>query len=75
LLRRNWRKPIGEILIEKKVLTRDQLDQALTLQKATFPSQKIGQILVKLGYANQKEIQLAHAEQLGMFLESGMDTD
>ena len=71
---RNWRKPIGEILIEKNFLTRAQLEEALALQ-CQLPGQKIGQILVKLGYVSKMEVLRAHAEQLGMIYEGGLDTD
>lgn len=71
---RNWRKPIGEILIDKELITREQLDEALALQRRQ-PGKKIGEILVRLGFVNLKEVIRAHAEQLGMFYESGLDTD
>lgn len=71
---RNWRKPIGEILIDKGLITGEQLDEALALQRRQ-PGKKIGEILVRLGFVNLKDVIRAHAEQLGMFYESGLDTD
>ncbi|NIM04834.1 MAG: hypothetical protein GTO55_02685 [Armatimonadetes bacterium] len=71
---RNWRKPIGEILVEKELVTRAQLEEALVLQRRQ-PGKKIGEVLVKLGYVDKKDVLRAHAEQLGMMYETGVDTD
>ncbi|NIM04833.1 MAG: hypothetical protein GTO55_02680 [Armatimonadetes bacterium] len=59
-----WRKPIGEILIEKGLATRLQLEQGLALQQHK-PGQKIGAILVGLGYVTTKDLLRAYADQLG----------
>ena len=40
-------KPIGEILIEKNLITKEQLAQALELQKET--GSLLGEILISLG--------------------------
>ncbi len=71
---RNWHKPIGEILLEKGLITREQLEEGLALQEHQR-GRKIGQILVERGYVSMKEVLRAHAEQLGMMYESGPDTD
>lgn len=74
LRRRNWRKPIGEILIEKGLLTKEQLDEGLALQKRQS-GKKIGAVLVSLGFVSMKDVLRAHAEQLGLIYDSGPDTD
>jgi hypothetical protein len=72
---RNWRKPIGEILIDKGLITRAQLEEGLAMQRRQ-PRKKLGEILVKLGYVSKKDVLRAHAEQLGMMYEAGpADTD
>jgi hypothetical protein len=70
----NWRKPIGEILVEKKLISEQQLNEALAMQKER-PGEKLGQILVKMGYVSKKEVLRAYAEQLGMLYSTGSDTD
>lgn len=40
---------VGELLIEQKLITSEQLGEALELQKV-FPEQPIGQLLCKLGF-------------------------
>jgi len=71
---RNWRKPIGEILLEKGLITQAQLEEALMTQRRQ-PGKKLGEILVRLGYVNKRDVLRAHAEQLGMIYEAGPDTD
>jgi type IV pilus assembly protein PilB len=71
---RNWRKPIGEILIGKNLINENQLQEALRLQKQR-PGEKLGQVLVKLGYVSKKDVLRAYAEQLGMLYSTGGDTD
>jgi type IV pilus assembly protein PilB len=58
------RRLIGQILLEKKVVTQEQLDEALNVQK-NAAGQRLGRILVDLGYVEQQEVDRAYAEQLG----------
>jgi len=58
------RRPLGQILLDKKLITQEQLDEALNVQKNTAGA-KIGRVLVDLGYVNQPDIDRAYAEQLG----------
>ena len=53
---------IGEILIEKGVLARDALDRAVELQKER--GDKLGKILMDLGFVAPREVLLALSEQL-----------
>ncbi len=50
-------KKIGELLIEQKLISSEQLSEAIDLQKV-FPDISFGQLLCKLGYL--KEIDLNH---------------
>lgn len=54
-------KPLGEILVEKRVLTQGQLDEALVVGKRT--NTRVGNAIVKLGYAAEKDIAAALADQ------------
>ena len=57
------RKFIGELLVEKGIITRDQLKEAQEEQKRT--NRRIGDILVRLGFAKEEDIAQALSEQLG----------
>jgi type IV pilus assembly protein PilB len=65
---RGPKKPLGQILLEKGLITQEQLDEALQVQKNT--TEQLGRILVDLGYVSERDVLRAHAEQLGVpFLE------
>ena len=61
MLRRKT-KYLGELLLEKGLITEEQLRQALGEQKVT--GEELGKILVKLGYLDQKDLLEVLAEQL-----------
>jgi type II secretory ATPase GspE/PulE/Tfp pilus assembly ATPase PilB-like protein len=46
---------VGEILIEQKLITSEQLNEALELQKV-FPDQAVGQLLCKLGFLQESDL-------------------
>ncbi len=48
---------IGEILLEQKLITRQQLQEALEKQKLLTPSPLLGKLLVRLGYVQQSDLQ------------------
>lgn len=48
-------KKVGEILVENRLITEDQLGEALELQKV-FPDQPVGQLLCKLGFLSESEL-------------------
>jgi|GEM_PF-4358882 len=50
------KKPLGEILIQAKIITSEQLGEALHKQKTTMSHRKIGEILVRLGYIDKRHI-------------------
>jgi len=56
-------KQLGELLIERGVITRIQLEDALNVQKEK--GGLIGQILVNLGYATEEAIAQAITAQYG----------
>ncbi|HWZ33403.1 MAG TPA: type II secretion system ATPase GspE [Bryobacteraceae bacterium] len=53
---------LGEILIERKLITQEDLDRALELQRER--GDKIGRILVDLGFVAMRDVLAALAEQL-----------
>ncbi|RNC71388.1 MAG: pilus assembly protein PilB [Desulfuromonadales bacterium] len=48
-------KMVGEILIENGLITKEQLQESLELQKV-FPDQPVGQLLCKLGFLTESEL-------------------
>jgi type II secretory ATPase GspE/PulE/Tfp pilus assembly ATPase PilB-like protein len=48
-------KKMGEILLENQLISEQQLQEALEMQKS-FPGQTIGQLLVKLGFLNEADL-------------------
>jgi type II secretory ATPase GspE/PulE/Tfp pilus assembly ATPase PilB-like protein len=48
-------KKVGEILIEQELISQEQLQQALELQK-NIPGQTIGQLLCKLGFIRESDL-------------------
>jgi type IV pilus assembly protein PilB len=65
---RGLKKPLGQILLERGLISQEQLDEALKVQKNT--TEQLGRILAELGFATEKDVLRAHAEQLGIpFLE------
>ncbi|NPV45968.1 MAG: Flp pilus assembly complex ATPase component TadA [Armatimonadetes bacterium] len=61
-MRRGGRKLIGQMLLEKGLLTQEQLDQALEAQKQS--TQLIGEILIDLGFVQRQPFFETLAEQL-----------
>ena len=48
-------KKVGELLVEQKLISQEQLLEALDLQKV-FPDQPIGQLLCKLGFIKESDL-------------------
>lgn len=61
-MRRSGRRLIGQMLLEKGLLTQEQLDQALEAQKQS--TQLIGEILIDLGFVQRQPFFETLAEQL-----------
>ena len=62
-----WR-PLGELLVEKKLLTEEELELALTEQAET--GRLLGAILVERGYVSGPALAIALAEQYGVELHT-----
>ncbi len=54
---------LGEILLERRLLTQEDLSRALELQKER-PGDKLGKILVDLGFVSARDVLAALAHQL-----------
>lgn len=46
---------LGEALLAKEIITKSQLAQALA-EQAKSPSEKLGSVLVRLGFATKEQI-------------------
>ena len=57
---------LGEILLSRELLTTDDLDKALELQKER--GEKIGKILVDSGFCAGRDVLAALSDQLGLRL-------
>ncbi len=55
---------LGEILIDRKLITLEDLDRALELQKER--GEKIGKVLVDLGFVAARDVLAALSDQLGL---------
>ena len=62
---RRTKKKIGELLLLKGLITREQLQQALLLKSAQRQDRFLGQILVELGYVSEEELRGILALQCG----------
>ena len=67
-------KQLGEILIEKGIITPHQLKEALEEQKAAS-GRFLGAILVSRGVASEEQVALALSEQLGFVYVDVRDVD
>ena len=56
-------KRIGEVLLERRIVTRPQLDAALAQQRAG--GGLLGQMLIQLGFVTEEQIALALTAQYG----------
>ncbi len=60
------RKLIGQSLIERGIITPEQLDEALETQESEPTPRKVGEILIDKGYLNDSELADALGAQLGI---------
>lgn len=63
--KRRLKTRLGELLLEKGVITRERLDEALALQRTKCKGKVLGEVLSDLGYVTEEEIYSALAMQLG----------
>ena len=59
-------RTLGRILIKMRLLTRDKVHKALTIQKDRNDGTKLGQILIEEGMINDHDLNIALAGQRGM---------
>lgn len=57
-------KRIGELLMERGVITKEQLQEALEIQREN--KKLLGEILVDLGYATEEEVMTSITTQYGV---------
>jgi general secretion pathway protein E len=57
---------LGQILLDKKLITPDKLDVALKEQSSLGKTQKIGKILINLGFISERDLLSALSIQLGL---------
>lgn len=62
---RRVKAKIGELLLQKGMITLEQLQYALSLQRTSHKTKPLGQILVELGYVNKEEFYAILAVQSG----------
>ena len=58
------RKKLGQVLLEKKILTDEQLKDALTEQAESREDQLIGEVLLEEGLISQEELRKAVEAQV-----------
>ena len=56
----------GQRLVDRKIITQHQLDEAIHKQQTTMGHRKIGEILLRLGFISKSHITDGLADQLGI---------
>lgn len=59
--------PLGQLLVKKRLLTDEQLGQALQVHKAR--GGRLGQVLIELGYISDRDLASALSDQFGYTFE------
>jgi type IV pilus assembly protein PilB len=59
------RQRMGDLLVSRGEVTRAQLEECLSLQKSS-PGERLGQILIRKGYAKEDEVMVCLAEEYGL---------
>lgn len=54
--------PIGELLLQNKMITKEQLEYALKMQKSR--GKRLGEMLIELGYVSEEDIYISLSERL-----------
>ena len=65
----------GQRLVERGIISQEQLDEALRRQQTTMAHRKIGEILVRLGYISKSHITEGLADQMGIAVVHLADMD
>lgn len=64
---------LGDILVSAKLVTREQLQEALNAQRSS--GGRLGETLVRLGYVVEVDLKRCLAKQLGLHFEPGPELD
>lgn len=56
----------GQKLVDRGVITKDQLEEAVHRQQTSMSGKKLGEVLVRLGYISKSHISEGLADQLGI---------
>ena len=56
----------GQRLVERSIISQQQLDEAIHKQQTTMGHRKIGEILVRLGHISKSHITEGLADQLSI---------
>ncbi|MEG1947309.1 MAG: ATPase, T2SS/T4P/T4SS family [Lachnospiraceae bacterium] len=69
------KKRLGDMLLKEQIITQEQLERALGIQKDSH--KKLGEVLIDLGYTTEEAIAVALSRQLGVEKVSlnGMNID
>ena len=69
------RRRLGDVLLERDLLTSDQLDEVLEIQQRqpVRARKRLGKLIVEMGYLTEKQIAEALAELLSLELLDGND--
>lgn len=62
------RRKLGQTLLESRLITAEQLEVCLTLQKASVPWKKLGKIAVENGYLDRSQIRKLFYSQIKVAL-------
>ena len=54
--------PLGKLLVEEEIITQEHLEDALSRQKVV--KKRLGEVIIDMGYASEKDILLALAKRL-----------
>lgn len=55
-------KPVGEILVDHKLITREQINEALDVQKRSGNRKLLGEVIIELGFCSEAEVVEALAD-------------
>ncbi len=59
------KKRLGELLVEAGVITPEKIEEALAVQRSTKSGEKLGTVLLDLGYIKEQQMADALMDQLG----------
>ncbi len=59
-------KPVGQILIDRKLITAEQIDEALKLQKSSGNRKLLGEVIIELGFCTVAQVAEALACSYGV---------